>query len=127
MRRILVFLLLGPLVGGWTLAFLYQEPAPAEVLARAYQASVVVIRALPLVYGLGIVYALPTAAVDYGLRNYRWRLAYVTLAGYLFCTLFLFSWRSGMAGLSASVLCSYLANRPKAAPAEQVEQSSRPL
>ena len=128
MRRFLIFFLLGPLIGGWTLAFLYPEPVPVGVLARAYKASVGLIHALPLVYALGIMFALPAAGVDYYLRNYRWRLAYVALVGYLTCTLFLFSWASGIGGLVAAVLCSYLANRnPQATPIEEVKRSPRPL
>jgi hypothetical protein len=115
MKRFLIFFLLGPLIGAWTLVFL--NPEPVGVLARAYQASVGIVRGLPLVYMLGIMPALPTAGVDYFLRNYRWRLVYVALVGYLSSAVAFPAWRFGIAGLIAAVLCSYLANSsPKAAP-----------
>jgi hypothetical protein len=109
MKRFLIFFLLGPLIGAWTLLFL--NPEPVGALARAYEASVGMVRGLPLAYMLGIMPALPTAGVDYLLRNYRWRLFYVAFVGSLSSVGFFPAWRFAIAGLIAAILCSYLTNR----------------
>jgi hypothetical protein len=97
MKRALVFLLFGPLILGSALSVLQGDPT-----AIGWAVGVPV---------AGIVLALPTAAVDYSLKQQRWQLACVTLCGYLLVALLSRSWLAGIAGGISAMVCSWLANQ----------------
>ena len=97
MKRLLVFLLFGPLIVGSALSVLHGGPTGIGWAAG-----------LPII---GFALAVPTAAVDYSLKHQRWQLACVTLCGYLVVALVSHSWLSGIAGGISAMLCSWLANQ----------------
>jgi hypothetical protein len=93
MKRLLVFVAIGPLIGWSILSVVYGEPTGVGSLAA---------------FPIGIILAFLTAAVDYSFKHDRWQLPYVALSGYLLTALVCHSWLSGIAGGGAAVLCSWL-------------------
>jgi len=110
LKELLIFLVIGPLIGGWIFAFL--TPEPLGMLERPYQATVLMTHAWLLALAMGIGPALSSVIANDYLRSRRWGIIYVALVGGLFSGAGLHSWRAGLAGFVAALICSYLANRP---------------
>lgn len=97
MKRLLVFIVVGPFIFDAIALFLFGEPE------REIAWLVTPLFSIPL--------ALLTAAIDYGFRDHRWQPAYVGLAGYFLAAIMLHSWSGGMAGCGSAAFCSWLANQ----------------
>jgi uncharacterized membrane protein YraQ (UPF0718 family) len=110
LKELLIFLVIGPLIGGWIFAFL--TPQPMEMMERPYQATMIMTHALPLALAIGFGPALLSVIANDYLRNRRWGIVYAALVGGLFAGVALHSWRSAFAGFVAALICSYFANRP---------------
>jgi hypothetical protein len=96
MKRLLVFVVLGPLIGGAVLSVIYDDATGLGWFAA---------------FPFGVLLAFLTAVLDYALKHDRWQLPYVALSGYLLTALVFHSWLSGIAGCAAAGLCSWLANQ----------------
>jgi hypothetical protein len=94
-KRLFVFVVLGPLVGGSMLSLLYGSGSALGAFA-----------AFPIA---GLL-SLGTAVIDHLLQNDRWRLGYVAALGYFLTALLFHSWLAGLAGCAAAVFCSWMAN-----------------
>ncbi len=97
MKRLLVFLVVGPLIFNATVLLLFGEPE----LKITWLVTPI----------FSISLALLTAAFDYGLKEYRWQAAYVGSAGYFLAAIMLHSWSGGIAGCVPAAFCSWLANQ----------------
>jgi hypothetical protein len=109
LKELLIFFVIGPLIGGWIFAFL--TPQPMGLMERPYQATVFMTHALLLAFAIGIGPSLLSIIANDYLRNRRWGIIYVALVGGLCSGAGLHSWRAGLAGFVAALICSYLANR----------------
>jgi hypothetical protein len=96
-KRLLVFLVVGPLIFNAMGLLLFGDPE------RGIEWLVT-----PLV---SIPFALLIGAIDYGLKDYRLQPAYVGLAGYLLAAIMLHSWSGGITGCATATICSWLAHQ----------------
>ena len=109
MRRILVYLLLGPPIGAATVFLI---PWPDGLQVTVWQLASNPKSILPI-YFFGAPSAAMVAAIDYGLRNYRWQWIYVVLGAALVCSVFYYAHGFWLVGVVPAGICSLLANYPR--------------
>ena len=102
MKRVFTFLIVGPLLMGGVLDFLFGSTSALGWLVG-----------LPF---LSVLVAFPSAVVDYSLEGRRWQLALVTASGVVGSSLAGFSSQSHLLLIAASggvsmAFCSWMTNQ----------------
>jgi hypothetical protein len=102
MKRVFTFLIVGPLLLGGTIEFLFGSTSALGWLVG-----------LPL---LSVLVAFPSAVVDYSLEGRRWQLALVTTSGVVGSSLAGFSSQNhllliAIAGGVSMAFCSWMTNQ----------------
>jgi hypothetical protein len=107
MKRIVIYVLLGPLVGAATVLLIpWASRPPALTIWQLISNP----KNLLLPYMLGLPVAFLVSLIDYSLRNYRWQWVYVVLGAGLICAPFYVGDSFWLAGIAPAGICSFFAN-----------------